>query len=181
MDVAAAFEIVPFRHRKFGLVDVLAADDDLLHRPAVDDHRRDGLAVFLHHVLDQVAVGGVVRKAERQREPRAGAKTAGEQLGAAAAGVALDVLEQQRRAFFLQHAAGHRADLAVPIHLGLDPAQLAMLLELRHPLPHVQKAHPALTFAFAGDGTSPRLIAALIPAILAVRNGSVTIRTPGSP
>jgi hypothetical protein len=24
-----------------------------------------------------------------------------------------------------------------------------MLLELRHPLPHIQKAHSALTFAFA--------------------------------
>ena len=149
MDVAAAFEIVPFRHRKFGLIDILAADDDLFHRPAVDDHRRDGLAVFLHHVLHEVAIGGVVRKAERQRQARSGAEPAGEQLGAAAVGVALDVLEQHRRAFFLQHAARHRPDLAVPIHFGLDAAQLAMLLELRHPLPHIQKAHPALTFAFA--------------------------------
>ena len=66
--------------------------------------------------------------------------------------VAFDVLEQHRRAFFLQHAARHRADLAVPIDFGLDAAQLAMLLELRHPLPHIQKAHSVLTFAFAAAG-----------------------------
>ena len=80
VDVAAAFEIVPFRHRKFGLVDGLAADDDVLHRAGVDHHRRNGLAIFLHHVLDQFAVGGVVRKAEREREPRPRAEPAGEQL-----------------------------------------------------------------------------------------------------
>ena len=151
MDVAPAFQIMPFGHRKFGLVDVLAADDDLLDRPGIDHHWRDGLAVFLHHILDQFAVGGVLRKTERKREPRAGAKAASEQLGAAAASVAFDIFEQQRGALLLQHAARDGADLAVPIDLGLDAAQLTVLLELCHPLPHVQKAHSALAFAIAGE------------------------------
>ena len=79
--------------------------------------------------------------ASRDREPRPLAK----QLGATAAGVTLDVLEQQCWALFFQCAAGDGSDLAVPIHFGRDPPQLTMLIKLRHPLAHIPKAHRMLT------------------------------------
>ena len=78
VDVAAAFEVVPFRHRELEQVDRIALDDVLLYRSGRDPHRRDALAVLLHHMLDDLAVAGVLRKAERQREPLARADAAGE-------------------------------------------------------------------------------------------------------
>jgi hypothetical protein len=52
------------------------------------------VAVLLHHLLDKIAVRSIRRKAERQSEPRTRAKSADEQLGAAAVAITFDVLEQ---------------------------------------------------------------------------------------
>src|SRR5277367_1324441 len=114
-----------------------------LHRAAVDHHRSNGLAVFLHHMLDELAVRGIARKAERESKPRRRAESADEELAAAAAGIALDVLKEQRRSFFLEHAPCHGADFAIPIHLGRDPPQRAVLFEACNPLPLIEKTHPA--------------------------------------
>src|ERR1700691_4570020 len=86
MDITAAFEIVPFRNRKLGLVDGVAADDDFFPRSGADRDWRNRLTVFLHHVLNEFAIGGVARKAERARKPRARAQSADAELCAAAAG-----------------------------------------------------------------------------------------------
>src|SRR5262245_6050675 len=116
VDVAPALQVVPFRHREFEQVDRIALDDVLLDRPGRDPHRRDALAVLFHHVLDDLAVAGALREAQRQRQPLARADAAAEHAPAARILVAADVLEQQRRALALQHLARDRADLAVPAH-----------------------------------------------------------------
>src|SRR6202035_3739799 len=76
----------------------------------------------------------------------------GEQFGAAAGVIAFDVFEQQRRALLLENAARDGADLAVPIDLGLDAPQLALLFQARHPLPQIDKAHPCTPECCDGDG-----------------------------
>src|SRR5207245_7022016 len=65
------------------------------------------------------AIGDVLRKAEREREATDAPETADEELRAASGLVALDALEEQRGAFLLEHAARDRAELPVPVHLGL--------------------------------------------------------------
>ena len=121
MDVAAAFEVLPLGDGKFSLVDGIAAHDDLLHRPRFDDDRRDRLAVFLHHVLNEVTIGDVAGKAESKLQARLGSQTAHKNLGAPPISVALDALEQQRGPLFLEDAPGNGADLAIPVHLGGNP------------------------------------------------------------
>ncbi len=145
VDVAPALEVVPARDRELGLVHVAAADDHLFHRPLGDEPRWNRLAVFLHDVLDQIAVGDVAREPERQRESIAAAEPAGQELRAAPGLVALDVLEKERRALLLQHPARDRAELAVPVDLGRDPPELAVFLEPAHPLTHVREAHRRVT------------------------------------
>src|SRR2546426_9315497 len=134
-------EIVPLRDRKLRLVDGLAGDDHVLDRPGRDDPRGDRLAVRLHDVLDHLAVGRVRGESEGQRQAADTAEAAHEKLGAASGLVALDVLEEERGPLLLEHAARDRAQLAVPVHLGRDSPQLALLLEPRHPLPQVHEAH----------------------------------------
>src|SRR5437762_12488171 len=63
------------------------------------------------------------------------------QLRAAPLRVARDVLEEERGALRLEDAPGDGPELAVPVHLGRDPAQLAFLLETRDPPAQVHEAH----------------------------------------
>ena len=71
--------------------------------PVYTTDRRNRLAVFLHHVLDEIAIGDIARKAKGQRQARSGAEPADEKLRAATAPIALDVFEQERRSLLLQH------------------------------------------------------------------------------
>src|SRR6185436_12573202 len=43
------------------------------------------------------------------------------------------------RPLLLQHAAGHGAELTVPVDLGDDPPQLTLLLEEPDPLPEIHE------------------------------------------
>src|SRR5207253_1854036 len=141
VDVAPALEVMPLRDRKLRLVDVRAADDHFLDGPGRDGLRGDRLPIELHDVLDQVAVGHVLGIAERKREATDAPETADEELRAASGLVALDTLEEQRGALLLEHAARDRAELPIPVHLGLDPPQLPFRVEPRDPLAHVDEAH----------------------------------------
>src|SRR5437870_7452542 len=147
VDVASALKVVPLRDRKLRLVDVVAANDHFLDGPGRDDPRWDRLSIELHDVLDQVPVGHVLGIAERKREATDAPETADEELRAASGLVALDTLEEQRGALLLEHAARDRAELPIPVHLGLDPPQLPFRVEPRDPLAHVDEAHgPDLPF-----------------------------------
>ena len=122
MDVAPALFEVPLRNRELGLIDPIAEQNVLLDGTGAYDHGRDFFPVLLHHVLHQLAVRDVLGEAERERQASSVTEDAGDQLRAAAGPVALDILEEQRRTLLLQHAAGDGAELAVPVHLGDDPA-----------------------------------------------------------
>src|SRR2546428_1812914 len=141
VNVAPALFEVPLRDRELGLIDAIAPLDVLLHRAGANDDGRNLLAILLHHVLHELAVRHVLGKAEREREAPAVTENAGDELRAAAGLVALDLLEEQRRALLLQHAARDGADLAIPVHLGRDPAQLALLVEPAEPLTQVHEGH----------------------------------------
>src|SRR4030095_10635420 len=143
VDIPPTLEVMPLRDRKLRLIDVLAPDHDVLDRARRDDPRRDRLAVGLHDVLDQLAIGDVLGKPEGQRQAPDAPEAAHEQPGAAPALVALDVLEQERGPLLLEHAARDGAQLAVPVDLGRDSPQLAFLVEPRDPLAQVDEAHLA--------------------------------------
>src|SRR5260370_240288 len=80
-------------------------------------------------------------KARPRARPRAAAEPAREELRAARLLVALDALEEERRTLLLEDAPGDRAELAIPVDLRGDPAQLAFLLEPPDPLAHVHVRH----------------------------------------
>jgi len=90
-------------------------------------------------VRDDLAVAGVLREAKRESEPLAGADAPGEDTTAACALVPADILEQQCRAFTLQHLSRDGPDLAVPAHRGGYAVQLALPLQQIDPLPQVQE------------------------------------------
>src|SRR5260370_24474062 len=99
----------------------------------------------MYDVLEQLAVRGVLGKGERERQPPAAAEPAREELRAARLLVALDALEEERLTLLLEDAPGDRAELAIPVDLRGDPAQLAFLLEPPYPLSHVHvRHHPAI-------------------------------------
>jgi len=68
VDVAPAFEVMPLRDWKLRLVDGIAPDDDLLHRPRCDHDWSNRLAVLLHNVLDELAIGDFTLKTEGESE-----------------------------------------------------------------------------------------------------------------
>src|SRR5207245_2096488 len=150
------------------LVDVPPAHDDLLDGAGRHAPRRDRLAVLPHHVLHERRVRRVLPEAEGLREPGAAAEPAREEPRAAPRRVALDVLEEERGALLLEDAAGDGSELTVPVHLGRDPAQLALLLEPRDPPAQVRERHQATRVrraprVFAGSrvpGVGPRNVAA---------------------
>src|SRR5213593_2194411 len=168
VDVPAPLEVVPLRNGELRLVDVPPAHDDLLDGAGRHAPRRDRLAVFLHHVLHERRVRRVLPEAEGLREPGPAAEPAREELRAAPRRVALDVLEEERGALFLEDAAGDGSELTVPVHLGRDPPQLALLLEPRDPPAQVCERHQATRVrraprVFAGSrvpGVGPRNVAA---------------------
>ena len=59
---------MPLRDWKLRLVDGIAPDDDLLHRPRCDHDWSNRLAVLLHNVLDELAIGDFTLKTEGERE-----------------------------------------------------------------------------------------------------------------
>ena len=161
VDVAAALEVVPPGDGELRLVDLGAAEDDVLHRSAAEDPRRHHFPVLLHHILDQLRVRGVRWEAERQGHPAPVAEAAGEEPRAAPRLVALDVLEQEGGPLLLEHAARDGADLAVPVDRRRDPAQLALLVEERQPLPQVHESHQRLRCArgaVSARGALPRTV-----------------------
>ncbi len=141
VDIPAAFAEVPFWNWKFGLIDSIATNYDVLDGAGTHDIRCNGLAVLFHHVLDQLAIRRIPGKAKSQRQPRTRAEAADEQFGATAGRVAFDVLEKQRRALFLENTPGYCADLSVPIYFHRDAPQFTVLREARHPLPLIHKTH----------------------------------------
>src|SRR5206468_12169090 len=106
-----------------------------------DGDGRHRVPVLLHAALDGLSVRPVHRKPEREGQTAAVAENARDELRASPGLVALDVLEEQRRAFLLEHTAGDRAELAVPVHLGGDPAQLTVLVEPAEPLTQNSEGH----------------------------------------
>src|SRR5439155_23812777 len=69
----------------------------------------------------------------------------------------------------LEHPARDRAELAIPVHLGRDPPELALLLEPADPLTQVHEAHlprpPLYSRASAGGAPAPRRPAARTPTL----------------
>src|SRR5262249_59775181 len=92
-------------------------------------------------VLHELTVRHVLGKAEREGQAPAVTEHTGHELRAAAGAVALDVLEEQRWALLLQHAAGDGAELAVPVHLRGDPAHLAVPVAPAQPLTQIRERH----------------------------------------
>src|SRR5262249_49912647 len=93
----------------------------------------------------------------------------GEQPGAAAGAVILDAVEHERRPVAIAEGTPrHGAELAVPIHLGIDLVKLALLFEMRDPAAQVTKLHVCVSSSFFSAAERGRASGSGLPLPLAV-------------
>ena len=126
VDELAAVGRVPARRRELVEVDGVAGEDILLARAVIDRDRADRVAIGVLQMAHRRLVVGIVRQAEHQADLGLVRESAGDEFGARRAPVVADVAEEQAGALDGDVDPGDRADLLVPIHGNVDPAQLVV-------------------------------------------------------
>src|SRR5262249_5704068 len=135
VDEAAAVEVMPLRSRELGQVHLLAAQDVLLHGARLHLHGLHRVSEDIFQSAHDGRVAGRRGYSEHQADVALVAHARRQELGAPRLLVVLDVLEEQRGAPEREGDPGERADLAVPVHLGLDAPDLSGGIEVGEPGP----------------------------------------------